>query len=488
MSFEQLSASLSGFNRASGQAEAGTGRMATALAKLNPELLKNLNAAKSQEERVRLAANAIDAAGSASEKAALSVALFGDSGTKLVDVFNGGAEAIDGAMKKARELGLIIDRDLIARADDLGDEFDTATKVLDLQFKAALVDLAPILTGTASLIGGVVGAVRGLIEQFSALDQRSTGALEKRLAQINELMATVGTDITLPSGEIVPANPMAVSVGGADTTKLEEERKSIEAILTLRKALEVPPPKPIEGGGYNALAQEAIDKAQAVLDALKFEQAQLGRTAEMQAVYNNLKAAGVTAESAFGQQIAEATLKLEGQKTAIEQNHEAMREFGDIARSATQGMIDDLVQGKSAAEAFGNVLGQIGNKLIDLGLDSLFGTGGKDFGLLGSVLNLPGHAAGTANTGGVRGQPRGIVHGQEAVIPLPAGGKVPVDIRMPTAMGGGGISAPVTINVDARGADPAAIARLQSTVAQMKAELPAQVVGAVRKARATRNL
>jgi hypothetical protein len=388
VSFEQLSASLAGFNRASGQAEAGTGRMATALAKLNPALLANLNAAKSQEERVRLAADAINAAGSASEKAALSVALFGDSGTKLVDVFNGGAEAIDAAMKKARELNLVISRDLIARADEMGDEFDTATKVLDLQFKAALVDLAPILTGTASLIGGVVSAVRGLIEQFSALDARSTSSLEDRLAQIKELQASVGTDITLPSGEIVPQNPMAVSIGGADTAKLEEERKQIEAILTLRKALEVPPPRPPDdgSGGYNAAAQATIDKAQAVLDALKFEEAQLGRTAEQQAIYNNLKSAGVTAQSAFGQQIAEATIRLESQKSAIEANEAAMAEFSDIAKSATRSMIDDLLQGKSAAEAFGNVLGQIGNKLIDMATNQLIANFvGMLFGSFGSI-------------------------------------------------------------------------------------------------------
>lgn len=129
-------------------AEAGTGRMSAALTKLNPELLRNIRAATSQEERVRLAADAIAATGSASEKAALSVALFGDAGAKLADVFAGGSKAIDSAMASAKRLGLIVSRDLIARADELGDEFDTATKVLDLQFKQALVDLAPILTST----------------------------------------------------------------------------------------------------------------------------------------------------------------------------------------------------------------------------------------------------------------------------------------------------------------------------------------------------
>lgn len=486
VSIEQLSASLSGFNRASGQAEAGTGRMSAALAKLNPELLKSLNAAKSQEERVRLAADAISKAGSASEKAALSVALFGDSGTKLVDVFNGGATAIDAAANKARSLGLIIDRELIAKADQMGDEFDTATQVLDLQFKAALVGLAPILTGTAGLIGGVVMAVRGLVEQFSALDARSTDTLEGRLAVIKQLQATIGSDVTLPNGQIVPENPMAVSIGGADQGKLEEERKQIEAILALRKALEVPPPAADAGGGYNAVAQDAVDKAQAVLDALKFEEAQLGRTAVQQEIYNNLKAAGVTAESAFGQQIVDATTRLEGQRDAIEANKAAMEQFGDIAQSATRSFIDDLIEGKSAAEAFGNVLADIGNRLIGLGLDSLFGTGGGSAGLVGQLFGIPGRAAGGPVTAGqpyIVGEKR-----PELFVPSTSGRIIPSVPKMPTAMSAGGITVNFNPVIDARGADPAAITRLSGELAKMKAELPSTVVGAVRRARSTGNL
>src|SRR5690606_15363706 len=61
-----------------------------------------------------------------------------------------------------------------------------------------------------------------------------------------------------------------------------------------------------------------------------------------------------------------------------------------------------------------------------------------------------GFASGTANTGGHRGQVRGVVHGQEAVIPLPSGGKVPVELRMPESVsmaGGGASNIAVTTNV-----------------------------------------
>ena len=472
---EQLAASLAGFSRNSGLAEQGTGRMVTALAKLNPELLKNLQVATSQEQRVRLAADAIAAAGSASQKAALSVAIFGDSGAKLVDVFSGGAAAIDAAANKARSLGLVVSRDLIARADELGDEFDTATKVLDLQFKQALVDLAPLLTGTAGLIGGVVTAVRGLIEQFSALDARSTTSLEQRLEVIKQIQATIGKDVTLPNGRIVPENPMAVSIGGADQGKIEEERKQIESILALRKALEVPVVTAPSGGGYDAVAQAAVDKAQAVIDSLKFEEEQLGRTALQQAIYNNLKAAGVTAESALGQQIVENTTKLEEHRTAIDETTAAMQQFGDIGKSAVRGLIDDLTSGKSAAEAFGNVLNKLGDKLLDVGLSSLFEGGTSGGGLLGQLFNVPGRASGGPVTAGkpyVVGEKR-----PELFVPNSAGRIVPHlgSIPMPTASASAPsiTYAPV---IDARGADPSAIARLEIALARDRANFDTKVV------------
>src|SRR5690606_29135772 len=54
-------------------------------------------------------------------------------------------------------------------------------------------------------------------------------------------------------------------------------------------------------------------------------------------------------------------------------------------------------------------------------------------------------ATGTANTGGRRGEPRGIVHGQEAVIPLPSGGKVPVEVKMPRPGAGGAVGGEIRV-------------------------------------------
>lgn len=87
----------------------------------------------------------------------------------------------------------------------------------------------------------------------------------------------------------------------------------------------------------------------------------------------------------------------------------------------------------------------------------------------------------------------GVVHGQEAVIPLPNGGRVPVQIQtpqMPTLLGPGDVSGPAityapVYNV-AQGADPKAIAELRQAQARDRAEFGARVIKTIRGASSTR--
>lgn len=120
-------------------------------------------------------------------------------------------------------------------------------------------------------------------------------------------------------------------------------------------------------------------------------------------------------------------------------------EWASLEKDVFKGFISDLKDGKSGAEALSNALNKVADKLLDMALDGIFSTkggatGGAGGGLFGSILGgigkIFGFASGTANTGGKRGQPAGVVHGQEAVIPLPAGGKVPVTISSPTVQQG----------------------------------------------------
>lgn len=130
-------------------------------------------------------------------------------------------------------------------------------------------------------------------------------------------------------------------------------------------------------------------------------------------------------------------------------------EWASLEKDVFKGFISDLKDGKSGAEALSNALNKVADKLLDMAVNSIFDTksgtagggGGIFSSLLGGIGKLLGFSSGTSNTGGKRGQPVGVVHGQEAVIPLPAGGKVPVQIATPSVPSGKSSRDVVAINL-----------------------------------------
>lgn len=107
------------FAAVAGEAATGNGLLVQKLKLLNPALLENIQLATSQEERIRLVADAVRSATGADEKAAIVKATFGNSMIGLVRVFEKGSDGLDDYLKRARELGLVIDRNLIARSEEM---------------------------------------------------------------------------------------------------------------------------------------------------------------------------------------------------------------------------------------------------------------------------------------------------------------------------------------------------------------------------------
>lgn len=113
---------------------------------------------------------------------------------------------------------------------------------------------------------------------------------------------------------------------------------------------------------------------------------------------------------------------------------QAADDMGQAGRAALDTIIDGFLEGRDAGEIFNSVLKDLAKNLLSTGLDLLGGgLRGGGFNPLGFLTGMLGFSTGTANTGGRRGEVRGVVHGQEAVIPLPNGGRVPVEVRMPSA-------------------------------------------------------
>lgn len=268
---------------------------------------------------------------------------------------------------------------------------------------------------------------------------------------------------------------------------------------------------------YEKVAQRVAGLAMA--EDLAFERAQMFRSSTEQRVYGQLRSAGIDPSSAQGEMLA-------GQIRLNEQ----LALGRDLTMDFASGLVSDLMDSKNAMDALANAAGRLGDKLLDIALNEaingLFGKlgggilGGLGGGSGGALTNLP-LGVGLYSAGGYTGpggkhEPAGVVHKGEVVFDQAAvrgaggpaalealrkrlkgysnggivGGGVPAaqPIAMPAMprlqapANQNGVSFAPVYQIDARGADQAAIARLEAKLDKTNQEMNARVIAAVRGA------
>ncbi|SCB35999.1 Prophage tail length tape measure protein [Bradyrhizobium yuanmingense] len=189
----------------------------------------------------------------------------------------------------------------------------------------------------------------------------------------------------------------------------------------------------------------------------------------------------------------------------------ALRQIGEIGQDITRGIFTDFTQqirnGASAMEALKsaglNALSKIADKLASMAAEQLWSSafGGSGGFNIGSLFGVGGASAGPITLGGPAGpvpfyasgtnfaQGGMAVVGEEGpeLVNLPRGSQVIPNDALRAGVGGN-ISAPMTISIDARGADREGLARVQAQLAQLEAELPGRVVATVKRAKTGRVL
>ncbi|MCW8283945.1 phage tail length tape measure family protein [Agrobacterium sp. InxBP2] len=216
--------------------------------------------------------------------------------------------------------------------------------------------------------------------------------------------------------------------------------------------------------------------------------------------------------AAIEQEAAAYARQSEALRKAQEQQQK-LNEWNNVARDATRGFIDDLIHGESAADAFANALSRIADALLDDVLESIFqvnSAAGGSGGLLGGLFSLfggggglgknyfpsaplPMYASGTssAKSGlalvGEKGPELVRFGGGEQVIPnhrLASALSAPSLPDLKSVGGGAGSRVAVTFSpvIDARGADAAAVARIDASLQRTQRDLKATILSTVRSA------
>lgn len=465
---DEFSKALAGFAKNAGLASEGKGRMVAALKALNPELLANIQAATSQEQRIRLVADAMDREQDSSRKAALATAAFGDAGARMVEVLRGGSVALEATAQKARQLGIVVDRDLIDNAEELGDRFETATKIISVNFQKALVDLAPTMVWIAEKAATLAKGIRDLHDAFSLLENRSSEALKSELADLGKQRLDNENQMIRIRGGEAPADGIFGTSFGASTPgemlqeleraneALAVQEQRILAILDSRQKLATVPPPPginpneaggVGGGSRPAPSRDAVD------------------------AWEGLRK--VTVDYTSAQDAA----------------NEKAREFNDIAINAGDALASALADGKLELQEILPILQDVIAQLLRMGaLGPLFSAFSGGFnptsGGFANMLGLPGRASGGPVTAGqpyVVGEKR-----PELFVPRQSGTIIPRVPSIPN-IGGVGREAPTmnfspsfVVNVSGDG-DPSKIGlEVRKQIDQFKREFPQMTAKALK--------
>ncbi|MDE4619637.1 phage tail length tape measure family protein [Sinorhizobium meliloti] len=407
--------------------------------------------------------------------------------------------------------------DLLAQLRASGEETDT---ILSLQrafneFASAANDGSVKVADVNAVQDALAAAIQSkgvpTLSDFKEMfDQVSAAALRtsSSVQQVNEALAQAQARMNDPRtwrGANLIGNPEGALQGSSPDPDLPmdgpvPERRPLIELDGLPGEI-----RRSRGSGRSAAIREAEREKKAVVDLiaqLEFEQGLIGATNLEREKANALRRAGAAATPEQKAQIESLVETMYAERDAIKASQEAMEELANVGRDVLQGLAFDLLDGENRADAFANAISRLADRLLNSAFDGLFGGSAgtpRSGGLLGGAI-IPGilHDGGQAGRDGYghrravpastfRGAPRfhngtmGVGLGPSEVpailekgeIVLPKGAKV----------GSEGVNVTYAPQIDARGADAAAVARLEQVMARDRAEFESKTVAAIRNAR-----
>ena len=211
MSTEQMDQALAKLTNNMGQAISGKNAdLADMFSKLGISLKNSDGSARSAASVMRDLAEAVKTNADPAVRLRMLTAAFGDDlASKLVPVLQDGAEGLDAAAQKARDLGIVLSHDMVNKAAHLSDVFEDFRSVLDSAASSIGAALAP-----------AIEAVVGKVQKWIAANK---DLLAQRLASIFDKVAAAIDSINIDSvinGFVSFVDTIATvidSVGGVTT-------------------------------------------------------------------------------------------------------------------------------------------------------------------------------------------------------------------------------------------------------------------------------
>ena len=145
-----LDMGLQRFTRRAAEAAKGTGEAKQALADMGIALKDQHGNIRRSEDLLNDVAEAFKNTRDPAERLRLAFKLFDSEGVAMVNMLVEGGAALEATRQRARDLGIVLDEDLIRNAERAKDEMDTLGTVISANVTRALLGLAPALADASS--------------------------------------------------------------------------------------------------------------------------------------------------------------------------------------------------------------------------------------------------------------------------------------------------------------------------------------------------
>lgn len=293
----------------------------------------------------------------------------GTGGEKFVQLIAQGEAGIRSTIQTARDLGQVMDSDVIAKADDLDRAFADVANTVSTSLQQSIINASY--------------ALFDFLQQFKAVEDRTTTSLDQRLGDLGRKIVDLDRE-AMQADSDSRSDPMKQSLyqgfavqAREEIALLREEEKLLLSILEKRREEVNPPGSTVPptvittpttpGGGRAPGVAAAMAEANAVMsliEALEYEQTTIGMTARELAVANALRDAGSAATANQKARIEELVMANFDATASQDAMAQSMQQLDSIAQSVGQSLVDAFSDGKLEATELLNIVMDVIGQLI----------------------------------------------------------------------------------------------------------------------------
>lgn len=205
LTFDEFTKGFSKFSVSVGEAATGVGEALGAFKSLGIELKDANGNTRDAEVLFNELSDALKGVTNDSDRASIAADLFGQKvGVKMLNLLKNGSRGMATMRREARELGIVIDSDLIANAEATQNKLDLMSRVISAQLSTALVELAPLLVagaeGLAKLVTNIVAGIKAVqhflnpVGELQVQTDNVVAAMSDEIRQSQRLNATLNNN------------------------------------------------------------------------------------------------------------------------------------------------------------------------------------------------------------------------------------------------------------------------------------------------------